>query len=214
MNKSEQINELAAALAKAQAKIETAKKDQTNPFYKSQYAGLPQVWDACRKYLTDNGLSVVQTTDTSENGTILETMLLHSSGQWISSIYPVNPVKNDPQGIGSALTYARRYSLMALVGVVADDASDDDGNAASDKQGSAIGQIMNPRTSGPSDTDAGLTRIGHFKKEGEERAREGTASLSAWWMSLLKSDQVKMMTYKDTVLKPMAEAADRESEPA
>lgn len=209
MNKSENINELAAALAKAQAKIETAKKDQTNPFYKSQYAGLPQVWDACRKALSDNGLSIIQTTDTSENGMVLESMLLHLSGQWVISTYPVNPLKADPQSIGSALTYARRYSIMALVGVVADDASDDDGNAASGSQTSAIGHIMNPRTADPSDSDAGLTRIGHFKAEGEERAREGMVSLTNWWMGLLKSDQLKLKTYLDTSLKPIAQEADR-----
>ena len=136
MQKSEQINELATALAKAQAKIETAKKDITNSFYRSQYAGLPQVWEACRAALTSNGLSVVQCTDTSEHGIVLETTLLHSSGQWISSVYPINPLPDKegrvtPQGIGSAITYSRRYSLMAIVGVVADDASDDDGNTAS-----------------------------------------------------------------------------------
>lgn len=129
MNKSEQINELAAALAKAQAKIESASKSARNPFYKSNYADLPAVWAACREHLSSNNLSVAQLTDTGEHGILLETVLMHSSGQWISSLYPVNPVKDDPQGLGSAITYARRYALMALVGIVAD-FEDDDGEKA------------------------------------------------------------------------------------
>lgn len=130
--RSEQINELATALAKVQGTLKPAQKDATNTFYKSNYAGLPQVWEACREVLSSNGLSVAQVMDTSENGMSMTTMLMHTSGQWISSLYPINPVKNDPQGLGSAITYARRYSLMAIVGVVADDPSDDDGNNSSE----------------------------------------------------------------------------------
>lgn len=134
MKKSENINELAAALAKAQAKIESATKSAKNPFYKSNYADLPAVWASCREHLTGNGLSIAQLTDTGENGILLETVLMHSSGQWISSLYPVNPLpdkegRETPQALGSAITYARRYALMALVGIVAD-FEDDDGEKA------------------------------------------------------------------------------------
>tara|TARA_R110000868_G_scaffold62962_3_gene189937 strand:- start:441 stop:1106 length:666 start_codon:yes stop_codon:yes gene_type:complete len=126
--KSEQINELAAALAKAQSEMLPAFKDSANPFFKSKYADLASVWDACRGPLTKHGLSVVQVMDRQDGQLILKTSLIHSSGQWIDSIAPVVPVKNDPQGVGSALTYMRRYSLAAIVGVYQDD---DDGNAAS-----------------------------------------------------------------------------------
>ena len=127
MNKSENIKELATALAKAQGQIESAKKDSENPFFKNKYADLSSVWDACRKQLSDNGLSVVQTLQPSERVTVVTT-LLHSSGQWISGELTMTPNKSDPQGIGSCLTYNRRYSLSAIVGICPDD---DDGNEAS-----------------------------------------------------------------------------------
>lgn len=132
MNTSEQINELAAALAKAQAQIQPAKKENVNPAFKSKYADLASVWDACREPLTANGLAVVQMpTDCAEAGRVaLVTTLLHSSGQWISSMVSTRIVKDDPQGVGSALTYLRRYALSAMVGVAPDD---DDGNAASQR---------------------------------------------------------------------------------
>ena len=127
MNHSEQINELAEALAKAQGQIEGAKKDKANPFFKSVYADLASVWDACRKPLSDNGLSVTQCPEEADNGIAIETMLLHSSGQWIKSRYTMPVSKLDAQAVGSAITYARRYALSAVVGIAPED---DDGNAA------------------------------------------------------------------------------------
>lgn len=129
MNKSEQINELASALSKAQGEMRGAIKDSANPYFKSKYADLASVWEACRVPLTKNGLSVVQTNsgDSSETLTV-ETVLLHSSGQWISGSIVGKPVKNDPQAIGSCYTYLRRYALSAMVGVAPED---DDGNEAS-----------------------------------------------------------------------------------
>lgn len=130
MNTSETITELAAALAKAQAAIQPAIKDKTNPAFKSRYADLASVWDACREALTSNGLSIVQLPiDGEPNRVTLTTLLLHASGQFISTTFSTPLMKQDPQGIGSALSYLRRYALSSMVGVVADD--DDDGNAAS-----------------------------------------------------------------------------------
>jgi len=130
MSQSEQINELASALAKAQGEILPAIKDCANPFFKSKYADLNSVWNACRQPLSKNGLSVTQTFDT--NGEMyLITTLMHSSGQWISSKLPVVTVKKDAQEYGKAITYMRRYALSAIVGVAPDD--DDDGNSASGK---------------------------------------------------------------------------------
>lgn len=129
------MKELATAMAKAQSQIKTALKDSDNPYYNSSYADLTSVWDACREALTNNGFSVIQRTDFNPGGEVwLETMLLHSSGEHVSSRYPLRPAKQDPQGYGSAITYARRYCLAAIVGVVADE--DDDGNAASQRNGS------------------------------------------------------------------------------
>lgn len=129
MLKSESINELAAALVKAQAAMTFAKKDSANPFFKSKYADLSAVVEAIKKPLADNGLAYTQATDIDEHGgVIIETTLMHTSGQWIESRLRMVPVKADPQGIGSCITYGRRYGLQALVGLPADD---DDGNAAS-----------------------------------------------------------------------------------
>lgn len=134
MDKSETIIELAKALAKAQGAIEPATKSSENPHFRSKYADLSSVWAACRKPLTDNGLSVVQMpVDAPTPGCVaLTTLLLHISGEYISSTVSAPLTKQDAQGIGSALTYLRRYALSAIIGVVADD--DDDGNAASPRQ--------------------------------------------------------------------------------
>lgn len=123
------MKDLAAAMAKAQAEIKTALKDSKNPHFKSSYADLTSVWDACRAALTKNGISVIQIPNFEGDEVWLETMLLHASGDSIKGRYPLRPQQQTPQGYGSALTYARRYSLAAMVGVVADE--DDDGNAAS-----------------------------------------------------------------------------------
>jgi len=133
---SEQINELAAALAKAQASITGALKDSANPFFKSKYADLASCWDACRKQLTDNGLSVIQTTDIVADTVVVRTTLAHSSGQWISGILPVKAKDDGPQAQGSGITYARRYALAAMVGLAQ---IDDDAEAAQGRTG------INPR---------------------------------------------------------------------
>ena len=127
---SENINELAAALSKAQSVLEPASKSADNPFFKSKYADLPECIDAAKEALASNGLSVAQFTDVTEGKVTLITQLIHSSGQWIRGYYPVNPVKTDPQSLGAAMTYARRYAFCAITGVSAVD-EDDDGNAAS-----------------------------------------------------------------------------------
>ena len=130
MNKSESISGLAAALAKAQGQMKGAIKDSANPFFKSKYADLASVVEAIRAAFSANGLSYIQTVEPSEKDEVrVETTLLHLSGEWISCGVLSLPVsKVDAQGYGSALTYARRYSLSAAVGVAPED---DDGNAAS-----------------------------------------------------------------------------------
>lgn len=128
MQRSDAINELATALAKAQGLLQSASKDSTNPFFRSNYANLTSVWEACRKPLSDNGLSVIQTLDIKDGTSVLETTLLHSSGQFITSFLSITPKEQTPQAIGSAITYARRYALSALIGIVADE--DDDAESA------------------------------------------------------------------------------------
>ncbi len=128
---SPQINELAAALSKAQGMITAEIIDAANPFFKSKYADLASVWDAARKPLSSNGLSIVQTTSGDQEIVTIVTTLLHSSGQWIRGKLQMKPVKNDPQGIGSCITYARRYALSAMVGIAPED---DDAEAATGRK--------------------------------------------------------------------------------
>lgn len=121
------LDKLATALVKAQAEMKPALKDSENPHFRSKYADLASIWDACRKPLTDNGLAVIQLLGRHDGEVTVTTMLLHTSGQSISSVVGVKPTKDDAQGLGSAVTYLRRYGLAALVGI---SQADDDGEAA------------------------------------------------------------------------------------
>ena len=128
MNKSDCINELSAALVKAQTALEGVAKDKANPFFKSKYADLSSVVGALKDPLTKNGLAYTQVMHDADNAAKVETVIIHSSGEWLScGIISVPVSKHDAQGYGSALTYARRYSLSAAFGVAPED---DDGNAA------------------------------------------------------------------------------------
>ena len=157
IDKSDQINELAAALSKAQSAIQPAAKDAENLGFKnaktgkpSRYADLAAVWDACRAQLAANGLSVSQLPTEAEAGrAALTSILMHASGQYISTTVSMRLIQDTPHGTGSALTYLRRYALAALVGVVADE--DDDGNAASDGRGASLQQAQTTHTNGNAD---------------------------------------------------------------
>lgn len=127
---SDQLDQLAAALAKAQSQVMGAAKTSSNPFFKSKYADLGSVWDACREAFTRNGLSVAQFPGFENGVATLTTYLLHVSGQWISGVAGAPITKQDSQGVGSAISYLRRYALAAVAGVVQED---DDGNDASGK---------------------------------------------------------------------------------
>lgn len=134
MKHSESIKEITAALAKAQAVIRNAAMDKTNPAFKSKYADLSSVWAACRNALSTNGIAVFQSPSADGAKVTVTTLLAHSTGEWVEGELTVTADKGTPQGIGSAITYARRYGLSALVGVapgddIADD-GDDDGEAA------------------------------------------------------------------------------------
>jgi hypothetical protein len=124
---SEARGALAKALATAQSQIKGATKDATNPHFKNKYADLSSVWDACRKPLSENGLSILQYTVIHEGQPALVTMLLHVSGESVEGLTPLLVGKQDMQALGSAITYARRYGLAAMVGVAPED---DDGQAA------------------------------------------------------------------------------------
>jgi hypothetical protein len=126
---SEHINELATALNKAQSEFSAVPKDSVNPFFKSTYAALPDVVQTATPVLTKYGLSISQFITYDDNIDCLTTYLLHESGQYITHTMRLYLTKSDPQSQGSAVTYARRYSYMSVLGLVAD--VDDDGNATS-----------------------------------------------------------------------------------
>jgi hypothetical protein len=130
-NHSESIAELSAAVAAAFGEFPDVPKEAKNDFFKSKYATLATVLGTIRPILTKHGLAVLQFPAVSSDSArvlALETTLLHSSGEWISLVTEVPMVKADPQGYGSAMTYTRRYSLLAVLGLAAED---DDGHAAS-----------------------------------------------------------------------------------
>lgn len=128
MQRSETITKLAESLSKFQSAVTMPSKNRNN-FFGRKYADLGAIFAAIQNPLADQGLSITQPISfTQEGKLIIETYLLHTSGEWIASTYPVNPVKDDPQSMGSAITYARRYSISSLLGIASED--DDDANEA------------------------------------------------------------------------------------
>ena len=126
MNKSESIKHLAAALIQFQLKVDKISKDANNPFFKSKYASLSNIQDAISIPLCESNLCYSQFPD-GEHG--LTTIIIHAeSGEWMESHYTMKPVKDDPQGVGSCITYQKRYALAAALALNIDD--DDDGNTA------------------------------------------------------------------------------------
>lgn len=174
MKMSDEISQLAIALAIAQGQIEDAVKDTKNDFYKSKYADLSSVRAAVRQPFADNGLSVVQFPRTVPGGVEVETMLLHSSGEFMAETLFM-PVKHEPHPIGSGISYARRYALMSIANLAADD---DDGNAAQTAK-----PVAEP------DPKAVREMAIRAKKEAEK----GLDALNALWRGL-DADERKLLT--------------------
>lgn len=130
MKKSETIVELSKAFAKMQMELEQPLKNANNPFFKSKYVPLENVVDSITRASSKHGLSFTQFPSSDENGNVtVGTMVMHESGEWIEyDPICMKPVKNDPQAVGSAITYAKRYALSAIFGITSD--NDDDGNEA------------------------------------------------------------------------------------
>mgnify|MGYP001249934350 CR=1 FL=1 len=127
-----ELGEFSKAMAAAQAEMGNATKSCDNPFFKSKYADLAEVLDTVKAALNKHGIAVVQLPGMSGQGWAeVTTMLTHSSGQYLGSTLRIPVSKNDPQGAGSAITYARRYALAAICGIAQED---DDGNTASGKR--------------------------------------------------------------------------------
>lgn len=165
MKTSESIQKIAEALCNVQAAIEPAVFNSVNPHFKSKYANLNSVYNACRHLLVDNGLSIVQFPATSpvEHGpsVALTTRLMHESGEWMEDTMVVPLGKATAQQYGSALTYARRYALSAIIGIVSDE--DDDASGAERTQPSNNQTGKNPVQAKPSEA-----QMRQFHKLGAE----------------------------------------------
>jgi hypothetical protein len=133
MTTSEQVDKIFQALVKAQSEMGKAKKVNDNHFFKSKYADLSELIEVSKDVLTSNGLAVIQSPGASGQAVTVTTRIIHSSGQWIEDAIALQAIKTDPQAIGSAITYARRYQLAALLNIAQED---DDGNSASDRHDS------------------------------------------------------------------------------
>ena len=133
MNRSESISKFAAAFVKAQASMGNAVKGSANPFFKSKFADLNSIREACTPALNEQGIAILQPTTVIDGKLYIETVLMHESGEFISGLYEIVVAKqNDPQALGSAISYGRRYGLQAMVSVGAED--DDSESALGRKQ--------------------------------------------------------------------------------
>jgi hypothetical protein len=196
MTTSETINEIAGALAKAQGAMKPAVKDANNPHFKSKYADLASNVEAARAPLAENGIAVLQEATTGDRGISVATRLVHSSGQWIQFDPLTVPLsKQDAHGVGSALTYARRYALGAALGLVAED---DDGNAAVNSQPAARTQPARVAPVGYED----------WLMEMEATAEEGSTALQAAW----KASPADKRSHLQTTNNPKWEAIKKRAE--
>ena len=194
MQTSETINELAAALAKAQGQFHSANRSRLNPFTNSRYATLADVMDVCRTPLSENGLSLIQTPETCDTPdlVVITTRLMHSSGQWIEGTvcFPVVNVGKggqrlsaDAQSVMSAYTYARRCGISSILGI-AQDTEDDDGNAAAGRQAVKAGNATSGKQAQNPNDPALPTQIEVIAKLcGEEYDAEAT--VQDWYQTNL-----------------------------
>ena len=143
MNKSETITEIAKALSKFQSEVSDPERTKENAFLKAKYVTLDSLLQAVRPVLADNGLSFLQIPSTAKDEVTVVTMLLHNSGEWFESDpFTLPLMKKDPQGVGSVVTYARRYSLSSILGV----AWDEDDDAQSNNETELTKQILHEVT--------------------------------------------------------------------
>lgn len=146
MKSSESIIELSKALNACQPKIENASKNAVNPHFKKTYADLGGILAEIKPIIAEAGLSFMQHPGMDNGLATVETIVMHTSGEWISSVAATPIVKTDPQGIGAAITYLRRYSLSAIFGLTQED---DDGNShRNDSPKTATGYTLDQNAQG------------------------------------------------------------------
>lgn len=221
MRTSENIDQLATALAAAQAEMKNAKLNKINPHFKSKYADLAEIRDTVTPALSKNGIAVVQGTDAAESGILVVTRLVHKSGQWIESRFPI--AYDKPQTMGSAYTYAKRYSLAAICNIAADE--DDDANAANEKPVERPKMAVTPHEDGHQKTGPGVLTVAEarklYAKLAEELAKLPTMrEVSQWekenalniaklgdWKSYMDKEIEKHLQYIEKMT-PRTEAAE------
>lgn len=177
MQKSDSIKNLAVALAKFQSEIENPKNTVDNPFFKSKYAPLNDVLNVVRPLLSKHGLSVIQSPGGDGQNISINTMLIHESGEWIEfDPLVLKAEKMTPQGAGSAVTYGRRYSLSAVLGISSED--DDDGNHASNNKNKQHQRKSNQKKQ-PNDIPITSNTVGVLKKKWLEKGAN-EQQLNTW----------------------------------
>jgi len=186
MKWSENITNIAAALVQLQSEIEGVTKTASNSHFKSKYADLPTVIAALREPLARNNLCVLQSPHKVDGGVEVETMVLHKSGEWISDVCYIPINKWDAHGMGSGISYGRRYGLMAIFCIGTED---DDGNAAVEK--------------GPSKP---VTDVVY--KEGLKAANVSSKALTAWWSALSEEEREQVSADQRIDLKARAKVYD------
>lgn len=184
MKTSEKLDIFAAAFAKAQGELRNIEKGKINPHLKNKYADIADGLEVIRPVLSKHGFSLIQATDLNPDTGIftLHSRLLHSSGQWIESTYPL-PTSGKATDIGGAITYARRYAAFSLVGV-AGTAEDDDGTAANSASPVAVKVAAKAKVASP-DKEVFLERA-------RSKANEGTEALRDWWTKQSQSDRATL----------------------
>jgi hypothetical protein len=205
---SSSLGSLAGALAKAQGEMEAASKANINPHFKSKYADLASVWDACRLPLSKHGLAVLQPVRADGPKVTITTLLVHASGEWISESLTMTAQQNTPQAVGSAITYGRRYGLSAMVGIAPDD---DDGNAASQGKRQAqpmdVSQFEEEAVSVPPGYEDWLADLAAVAEEGTARLQDTWKKSKSAYRSYLTSTNAPGWER----LKAIAGKADRAS---
>lgn len=191
------MQKIASAFLKAQTQFAPALKTNTNPHFKSKYAALDACIEAVIDALHSNGIAMLQPTRDAEGGVKVETLFLHESGEQLSGGTLFVPAdKQNPQGYGSALTYARRYSLMAACGIAPED---DDGNAGSQPK-----QPQQP-TSNPFNMDDAKQKLGVCKTLDDLKK-----SFGSLWNACPKELQAELNAYKDEI-KSLIESIDKKA---
>lgn len=196
-----------AALAAAQQEMGKAIKDTKNDHFRSKYADLASVMDACMGALNKHGICVMQPTGEDDTGRFVKTILAHTSGETVECKVPLIVQKNDMQGYGSAVTYARRYGLMSMAGIAPED---DDGNAAA-KAAPVVEERRHGALGAPSDNAAQFERAvaDAVRSAGREKSLD---SLAAWWADL--QDRAKGVASDPRVIAAKDAAKARLTQPA